>query len=115
MFISCEKELLNLFGGGYDEFMRYDAMYGIQWEAIKYAKENGYELYNFYGIEGNFKKENNPMYGVYEFKKGFGGKVVELIGEFDLPISKSKYNLYKAAFGTYKKAKNLKSKIRSKK
>ena len=115
MFISCEKELLNLFGGGYDEFMRYDAMYGIQWEAIKYAKENGYELYNFYGIEGNFKKENNPMYGVYEFKKGFGGKVVELIGEFDLPISKSKYNLYKAAFGTHKKAKNLKSKIRSKK
>ena len=37
MFISCEKELLNLFGGGYDEFMKYDAMYGIQWEAIKYC------------------------------------------------------------------------------
>ncbi len=110
MFISCEKELLNLFGGGYDEFMKYDAMYGIQWEAIKYAKENGYEIYNFYGIEGNFKKENNPMYGVYEFKKGFGGKVVELIGEFDLPIKKSKYKLYKLAFGTYKKIKNLKNK-----
>ena len=107
MFISCEKELLNLFGGGYDEFMKYDAMYGIQWEAIKYAKENGYEIYNFYGIEGNFKKENNPMYGVYEFKKGFGGKVVELIGEFDLPINKRKYNFYKFAFGMYKKIKNI--------
>ena len=114
MFISCEKELLNLFGGGYDEFMKYDAMYGIQWEAIKWAKENGYELYNFYGIEGNFKKENNHMYGVYEFKKGFGGKVVELIGEFDLPISKAKYNFYKVAFGTYKKLKNIKNKIRRK-
>ncbi len=112
MFISCEKELLNLFGGGYDEFMKYDAMYGIQWEAIKYAKENGYELYNFYGIEGNFNKENNPMYGVYEFKKGFNGKVVELIGEFDLPIIKSKYNLYKVAFSTYKRTKNTLKKIK---
>ncbi len=107
MFISCEKELLNLYGGGYDEFMRYDAMYGIQWHAIKWAKENNYNLYNFYGIEGNFKKENNPMYGVYEFKKGFGGKVVELIGEFDLPINKFKYKLYKFAFAFYKKSKNM--------
>ena len=34
MFIACEKELLNLYGGGYDEFMKYDAMYGVQWHAI---------------------------------------------------------------------------------
>ena len=52
------------------------------------------------------------MYGVYEFKKGFNGKVVELIGEFDLPIIKSKYNLYKVAFSTYKKTKNTLKKIK---
>jgi len=114
MFIACEKELLNLYGGGYDEFMKYDAMYAIQWHAIKYAKEQGFDLYNFYGIEGNFKKENNPMYGVYEFKKGFGGKVVELIGEFDLPIDKAKYKMYTMAFATYKKTKNMINRIRNK-
>ena len=107
MFISCGKEFLNLYGGGYDEFMKYNAMYAIQWHAIKYALNNGYEIYNFYGIEGNFKKENNPMYGVYEFKKGFGGEVVELIGEFDLIINKPKFLLYKVAFSSYKKIKNL--------
>lgn len=114
MFIACEKELLNLYGGGYDEFMKYDAMYAIQWHAIKYAKNHGFDLYNFYGIEGNFNKENNPMYGVYEFKKGFGGKVVELIGEFDLPISKSKYRFYTIAFSSYKKFKNMINRIKNK-
>ena len=52
------------------------------------------------------------MYGVYEFKKGFGGQVVELIGEFDLVVNKPKYLLYKVAFGSYKKIKNLINKIK---
>ena len=112
MFIECEKELLNLYGGGYDEFMWLNAMYSIQWEAIKYAANNGFNLYNFYGIEGNFKKENNPMYGVYEFKKGFGGRVVELIGEFDLIVNKPKYLLYKVCFSSYKKIKNIFNKLK---
>ena len=112
MFIECEKELLNLYGGGYDEFMWLNAMYAIQWHAIKYAAENGFKIYNFYGIEGNFKKENNPMYGVYEFKKGFGGRVVELIGEFDYIVSKPKYFLYKVCFTSYKRIKNLINKIK---
>ncbi len=113
MFIACEKELLNLYGGGYDEFMKYDAMSAIQWHAIKYAKEHGFNVYNFYGIDGNLK-ENNSMHGVYEFKKGFNGKVVELIGEFDLPINKLKYKLYTVAFSSYKKAKNTINKIKNK-
>ena len=86
--------------------MKYDAMSAIQWYAIKYAKNNGFDIYNFYGIDGNFKN-NNSMHGVYEFKKGFNGKVVELIGEFDLPINKAKYRFYTLAFSTYKKLKNI--------
>ena len=45
------------------------------------------------------------MYGIYEFKKGFGGRVVELIGEFDLIISKPKYNLYNFMLKIYNKLK----------
>ena len=44
------------------------------------------EKYNFYGISST--KEND---GVYKFKKGFNGYVVELIGEFALPIT---YHFY---------------------
>ena len=43
----------------------------------------------------NIFDKNDPDYGMYEVKKGFGGKTVEYIGEFDLPINKNLYYLYK--------------------
>lgn len=107
MSIVCGKEYLNLFGGAYEEFMHYDAQYLIKWHTMKEALNLGCEIYNFYGISGNFEKENNDMYGVYEFKRGFGGRVVELIGEFDLIISKHKYCLYNFMFKTYKIVKKI--------
>lgn len=107
MSIVCGKEYLNLFGGAYEEFMHYDAQYLIKWHTMKEALNLGCEIYNFYGISGNFEKENNDMYGIYEFKRGFGGRVVELIGEFDLIISKPKYCLYNFMFKTYKTVKKI--------
>ena len=84
--------------------MKYNAQYLIQWEMIQYAIKNKYERYNFYGIEGKFDDEN----GVYGFKKGFDGEVVEFIGEFDLVVNKGYYYLYKMAFSMYHKFKHLK-------
>ena len=43
-----------------------------------------------------------------------GGKVVELIGEFDLIISPFWYYTYNIAFATYHGLKNLKKKITKK-
>ena len=40
-------------------------------------------------------------YGVYAFKKGFNGRVVELIGKFDLVINKLYYYTYKVLFKIY--------------
>ena len=59
------------------------------------------------GITGDFD-EKNPLYGLYLFKRGFGGKVVELIGEFDLIINTPLYYLYKIAFACYHKIKQIK-------
>ena len=61
---------------------------------IKYGIENGYKIYNFYGISGNFDP-NDDRYGIYAFKKGFNGTVVELIGEYDIPVNRIYYFLYK--------------------
>lgn len=104
MFLMYGKEVLYLFSGSYKEFMKYNAQYLIQWEMIKYAIKNNYERYNFYGIEGKFDDDN----GVYGFKKGFDGEVVEFIGEFDLIVNKGFYYLYKIAFFVYHKLKHLK-------
>lgn len=60
--------------------------HALQWEMIRWAKGEGCRLYDFRGISGDLDPRN-PLYGLYRFKKGFGGQVVEFAGEFDLPFS----------------------------
>ena len=107
MFLLFGNEVLYLYSGSYDQFMKYNAQYLIQWEMIQYAIKNHYGRYNFYGIEGDFQKENNDTYRIYEFKKGFDGHVVEFIGEFDLVVNKFYYFLYNVLFKTYRGIKHI--------
>ena len=67
--------------------------------------ENNMRRYNFYGITGNFNEKENPFYGLYSFKRDFGGQVVELVGEFDLIISPFWFKVYNVAFKLYHKIK----------
>lgn len=92
MFMLYGDEIIYLFSGSYAELMPYCGQYRLQWEIIKYAADNGYKRYNFYGIEDVFNP-NGKDRGVYEFKKGFGGYVEELLGSFILPID-SKCKIY---------------------
>lgn len=100
------REIIYLFGASYKAFMKYNSQYLLQYEMINYAVENGYEAFNFYGIDGNFN-EDSKGYGLFDFKRGFNACVHELVGEFDLVISKKTYKLYKFCFGCYKKLKNI--------
>lgn len=84
MFITYGDEIIYLSSGNYEEFMSLNGQYRLQWEMIKYGVKNNFKRYNFYGISGNFDTKDS-QYGIYNFKRGFNGKVVELIGEFDLP------------------------------
>jgi len=63
--------------------------YLIQWEAIKWAKKNGYKYYDFWGIN-----ENNWA-GITRFKKGFSGKEINFIGAFDYVLNKKWYNIFR--------------------
>lgn len=57
--------------------------YLLQWEMIKWAKASGCSLYDFRGVSGDLNPDN-PLYGLYRFKQGFGARLVEFIGEYDL-------------------------------
>ena len=109
LFLIYGNEVLSLHGGTLDDVMQFQSAYTIHFAGVKRAVENGYKRYNFYGITGDFRKEN-PLYGLYLFKKSFGGHVVELIGEFDYIISPFWYHAYNIAFAAYHKLKNLKKK-----
>lgn len=61
--------------------------YLLQWEVIRWARERGIAHYDMVGIpKPEDRHEEDPYYGVYRFKKGFGGEVVEFMGCMDLPV-----------------------------
>ena len=93
MFMLIQPEIIYLSSGNYEEFLKFNSQYLIQWELIKYGIENGFKKHNFYGIPENINSHPKD-YGIYEFKRGFNGYVEELIGEFELPITWH-YNLLK--------------------
>ena len=86
--------------------MKYKGQYFLNNEMIKYAIENGYEKYNFYGITGEFN-EGSPMYGLFDFKRGFNAEVEELIGEFTYVTDPFYNNLYNIMFKTSRTIKRL--------
>ncbi|MBR3252753.1 peptidoglycan bridge formation glycyltransferase FemA/FemB family protein [Candidatus Saccharibacteria bacterium] len=92
MFMLYGDEVVYLFSGSDEKYMKdYNAQYELQWHMIRYASENHFKRYNFYGIHGLPKDGQTD--GVYEFKKGFGGQVIEMIGTYELPIDHKFYQL----------------------
>lgn len=83
--------------------------HAIQWEMIKWAKGFGCTVYDFRGISGDLNPEN-PLYGLYRFKDGFGAKVVEYVGEYDLVFSRAYYPFWTRLLPLYK---NLRGKPRN--
>jgi len=94
MFMLYGDEVVYLFSGSDEKYMKdYNAQYELQWYMIKYAAEKKFKRYNFYGIHG-LPDDNHPD-GVYEFKKGFGGQVLEYAGTWELPIDLKFYQAKK--------------------
>ena len=93
MFFTYGREVLCLMSGVYEKYMHFLAPYAMHWTMINYCIEHGMERYNLYGISGIFDKTADD-YGVYLFKKGFNGEVVELIGDFEYIVNPRQYNLY---------------------
>ncbi len=68
------------------EYILYNVM-------VEYANER-YQWLDLFGVGGDISKES-PTYGLYAFKRAFGGEYIEWIGEFDYIINKPIYQLYK--------------------
>ena len=111
IYLSYGDQIVYLYGGSYKEFMGYGAQFLLQDEMIKYGIKNKYKKLNFYGIDGIFTKDSKN-YGLFDFKRGFGAVVEELVGEFDLPSNKFVYRLYRIMFSMYKKLRHIKTRLK---
>lgn len=74
-----------LYGASSNDNRKAMPNYLLQWEMIRWSIEAGCKIYDFRGVSGDIS-EDNPLYGLYRFKKRFGGDFVEFVGEYELPI-----------------------------
>jgi len=76
--------------------------YLLQWEAMRWAKSRGSEEYDLWGIpdvdeetlEANFTDRNDGLWGVYRFKRGFGGQLKRAVQAMDRIYNPLLYWLY---------------------
>lgn len=72
-----------LYGASSNSYRNVMPNYLLQWEMMRWALAEGCTLYDFRGVSGDLSPDN-PLYGLYRFKKGFGGEFTEFCGEFEL-------------------------------
>ena len=94
LFIHYNNEMIYLVGASEYEHRMFKGPYATQWYMIRNALKEGCTRYNFYGISGCFKPEEEG-YGVFDFKRGFNATVEEYIGNFVLPIMPMVYRICK--------------------
>lgn len=70
------------YGASADEHREKMPNYALQWAAMRWAKAQGYAVYDMWGAPDVFD-ESDSMWGVYEFKRGFRGTVTRHIGAWD--------------------------------
>ena len=94
-----------MYGASNNEERNKMPTYLIQWEAMRWAKERGAELYDLYGVpdhdEEHLEKHftgtqrNEGLWGVYRFKRGFGGEVKRAAQALDRVYKPLLYALYR--------------------
>ena len=72
------------------------ATYALQWEAMNISRKKGCSEYDFFGISPT-PDPNHPLYGLYRYKSGFGGKIFHRMGCWDYLLSPGKYDAVRAA------------------
>ena len=70
--------------------------YLTQWECMRWAKARGCEFYDFRTIP-EILEPGQELYGVYEFKRGFGGAVRRVIPTMEYVLNPLVYHPYNLA------------------
>ncbi|MBR3620833.1 MAG: peptidoglycan bridge formation glycyltransferase FemA/FemB family protein [Clostridia bacterium] len=97
-----------VYGASSNEHRNLMPTYLVQWTMIKWALEEGCSWYDF---RGGYPDENNPLHGIYKFKKGFCNDYIEFMGEADLIMNRFAYTFVNKATELMKSTRKLRAKI----
>lgn len=68
----------------------------LMWEVAKWGKSEGCTLFDLWGSPGPSPKPTDRWAGFHRFKEGYGARLVEFVGTFDLVVNPVLYWLYRA-------------------
>ncbi len=102
MIFAIGKRSWYLYGASNDEERNRMPTYLLQWEAIRWAKARGCTEYDLWGVpdadeatlEAEFETRHDGLWGVYRFKRGFGGEVKRASQALDRVYMPLLYKLY---------------------
>jgi peptidoglycan pentaglycine glycine transferase (the first glycine) len=90
------------YGASSDEERNRMPAYLLQWQAIRWARQHGCLEYDLWGIpdedeaalEAHFTGRSDGLWGVYRFKRGFGGRLDRSAGAWQRVYNPLLYRLY---------------------
>lgn len=90
-----------LYGASANKERRRMPNHFLQYHAMRICAEYGCKDYDLWGIpdepyetlEAQFKERSDGLWGVYRFKRGYGGRVTRMLGSFDKPYRPILYRL----------------------
>jgi lipid II:glycine glycyltransferase (peptidoglycan interpeptide bridge formation enzyme) len=93
-----------MYGASSNEGRNLMPTYLLQWEAMLWAKKQGYTRYDLWGVpdedqetlEASFQERSDGLWGVYRFKRGFGGQLIRTAGAWDMVYAPLRYRIYEA-------------------
>jgi len=99
------ERAIYLYGASGNAHRELMPTYLLQWEAMLWARKRGCKTYDMWGVpdedeatlEANFEKRSDGLWGVYRFKRGFGGQVVRHVGTWGKVLSPLRWWLFQQA------------------
>jgi lipid II:glycine glycyltransferase (peptidoglycan interpeptide bridge formation enzyme) len=93
-----------LYGASTDDERQRMPTYLLQWEAMRWARRRGCLSYDLWGVpdeeeqalESGFEARADGLWGVYRFKRGFGGQLMRSAEAHDIVYRPAYYALYSA-------------------
>src|SRR3989338_3534382 len=105
ILITCGDTATYLHGGSSSMDRNLMAPHLLQWKMMQFAKDQGTRWYDMWGVapealrtqNSKLKTQNYSWAGITRFKMGFGGKVQEGAGTYDVVCKPFVYKLLSAA------------------
>jgi len=102
MVFAFGKRAWYFYGGSANVHRERMPNYLLQWEAMRWARAQGCTEYDLWGVpdaeletlEAGFTHRSDGLWGVYRFKRGFGGILRRALGPWDRIYQPLLYRLY---------------------